>query len=366
MRKTLIRVIAVILVFACIIAVIAFAASRHSGRNAEDASESNGSAGYRSAEEDKNAVSGFGIKDNDGSNKDGKYLNEKTVSYSLNGGTLTAGVNTDSKDALYLNLTFSGASADNKVGYYITSSKNDVEYSGSPQSAFNDENSDICNYLITGELYNTAVPSTYTDDTNYGIKWTDDTLFDSSGASNCDLSIRAVNISNGAYIGSCTLCINYNKADKSYYLAGMTDNDVKSTGKISEDIRSKAVNDAADFISGKLNMTNAGNWKSASLANAHVEYVSQPYFPTLLDDKGLSSAAGRFSGCKDTFAVTLPMSVYGYAVVYMAPFNETIGLEEADWSNLNLTVYGYDPVNPRDENSVIAPSDWTTGFQDYQ
>ena len=57
----------------------------------------------------------------------------------------------------------------------------------------------------------------------------------------------------------------------------------------------------------------------------------------------------------------MPVDYYGYATIYMAPKTECMGLTEAkmyDSDSYDLQVYGYDPINPRDEMSIVVPIDF--------
>lgn len=295
----------------------------------------------------------------------GKYQNETCLTWTApSGKTISAGLeNGKAGDAIYLNLRCSGASKDgNEIGFYLKSDRGLLEYSDwtvGLSGCDSGTNADSANFYIPQQMYNLVGRMEYEDEENYGVKWSDD---GSDGTiAGAIISARAINLKTAELIGICDIEIAYDESEGTYFIEDLRSADVRESGLLSEEDREDAIQKAIQFAEENLfnsGTLSKGNWQEAALAGSVVHGVDHTYFARLLDTEGQPDKFVNHYTCQDTYAVTMPVSIYGYVTVYLAPETECMGLTEPtlyDSDELNLTVYGYDPLNPRDEESIIAP-----------
>lgn len=287
----------------------------------------------------------------------GNYRNNVVLSYDYGSGTISLGIGeTGLSDYIYLNPQCSEAESDetHQVGFFITSSRVDVEYSSSTGAAPTDrQNIDCANLVLLGQTYDTAVPAAFEDQTAYGVRWKNDHLVDGIINGGTTLYIRAVNLCNGRLLAICQAEIAYDEAAGEYYLASLRDADVLVTGELDEETRDKLVLDAAHFMQDTGNfLTDAENW-TAAIASAKVEKVPKPYFSRFFDADGQHANPSAYAKC-EVWAVNFQFTT-GFITVYFAPKLQLLGMENATApgsTDRDLQPMGYDALNPFTEESI--------------
>ena len=316
----------------------------------------------------------------------GAYRNGEPVSWEYDDGrSIIAGIEaTGLTDALYLDLRCSESADGNEIGYYITASTGNLQYSrGFVGEHDAKENSAFTDFAIADRLYTRVRAIRFSDERDYGVRWTDEYHGAESGGGST-LFVRAVNLTSGALICVCDIEICYDVQEDVYYLFGIHSADVSQTGELDPVQRSELVEKALLFAEDKLEITlndtdwsNLGieddhfDWKAVTMAGAVVDKVSRPYFNKFLSFSGKTATyLNDFPDCRNTFAVTVSLPLYGCVTVYFAPWNELHRLpaEYTGTSELQrLEPYAYDPLLPRSEKTLIVPHDgeWDKYIPDY-
>ena len=172
----------------------------------------------------------------------------------------------------------------------------------------------------------------------------------------------------------CSIHFRYDVQVEVYYLSGIHPADVSRTGELGPERRlellEKALLFAEDTLAIDLNDVDWSgfgiedgdyDWREKAVAGAVVDKVSRPYFNKFLNTNGKTATfLNDFPDCRDTFAVTLPLPLYGYVTVYFAPRNELHRLPAeytGDSELQRLELYAYDPLLPRSEKTIIVPHD---------
>lgn len=294
----------------------------------------------------------------------GKYLNNTQLSWTTpSGKVISVGLdNGQPGDYLYLNLRCSSAQEGSEIGFYLKTDRGLLEYSDwlvGLSDCDSGTNAGETNFYIAQQMYSEVARIEYTDQGRYGVRWSDD---GSDGTiAGATISARIVNLKTAEFIGICDIEISYDQAKSTYAITDIHSADVKETGLLSADDRSAAIQAAITFAEEEIFVSSSlsdGGWQQAARAGAVVHKVNHTYFARLLDTDSKADKFVNHYTCQDTYAVTMPVSYYGYVTIYCAPAMECMGLTEAtlyDSDDLNLTVYGYDPLNPRDEETIIVP-----------
>lgn len=299
---------------------------------------------------------------------EGKYKNDRRLSWeTASGKTIYVGLeNSPMSDYIYLNLQCSDASKDgNEIGFYVKSSRGLLEYSDwtvGLSDCDSGTNAEEGNFYIPLQMYNSVARIVYADAERYGVRWTDDGGDGTIGGAT--ITARAVNLKTAEFIGIIEIMISYDETAGTYSITDIRSADVRETGRLKEDERAEAIQAAVEFAENEIftkgNELSSG-WQDVARAGAVVHSVDRTYFSRLINAEGNADKFIRHYTCRDTFAVTMPISYFGYVTVYLAPETEVMGLTEPmlyGSDELNLKVYGYDPLNPRDEDSLIAPMDF--------
>lgn len=291
------------------------------------------------------------------------YTN-KVVSWKAQSGKkISVGLDSDDSNYIYLNIHCEDASDGDEIGYYLKEGRGKLEYSDENNiltDCDSGTNVDHANFFIPRQLYDAVAAMEYVDDTNYGVRWSDD---GSDGTTDGTMiTVRAVNLKTAALIGIFDIVIDHNEKKNSYAITSVNSADVREYGLLDEEEREKAVKDAVDFAATTV-FPNIGEtrWQTAARNGAIVHKSGRTYFSRFINTEKKSDKYARHLSCADTFAVTMPVDYYGYATIYMAPKTECMGLTEAkmyDSDSYDLQVYGYDPINPRDEMSIVVPIDF--------
>ena len=272
----------------------------------------------------------------------------------------------ESSEATYTNKVVSWKAQSGKkisVGFDSKEGRGKLEYSDENNiltDCDSGTNVDHANFFIPRQLYDSVAAMEYVDDANYGVRWSDD---GSDGTTDgTTITVRAVNLKTAALIGIFDIVIDHNEKKNSYAITSVNSADVREYGLLDEEEREKAVKDAVDFAATTI-FPNIGEtrWQTAARNGAIVHKSGRTYFSRFINTEKKSDKYARHLSCADTFAVTMPVDYYGYATVYMAPKTECMGLTEAkmyDSDSYDLQVYGYDPINPRDEMSIVVPIDF--------
>lgn len=303
-----------------------------------------------------------------GSINAGQYQNGKIFSWAApGGGIISVGLDSGGdNDHIYLNMSYSKAQKDgNSVGFYLKSERGLLEFSDWGDvlaDCDSGTNADHTSFYIPGQLYDKVAVMEYVDAEHYGVRWSDD---GSDGSiAGTTITARAVNLNTAEFIGVFDVCIAYDSKSGTYSIQSVKSADVRETRELREEERAEAVQSAIAFASQTVlppETYSVEGWEDAARAGAVVHKSSRTYFARLLNTEKGSDRFVNHSTCQDTFAVTLPISLYGYLTVYLAPQTECIGLTEPTLyqsDDLDLQVYGYDPLNPRSEEAVIVPIDF--------
>ena len=172
----------------------------------------------------------------------------------------------------------------------------------------------------------------------------------------------------------CSIHFQYDVQVEVYYLSCIHPADVSLTGELDPKQRpglvEKALLFAEDTLEVDLNDVDWSGlgiedeeygWRAAAKAGAVVDKVSRPYFNKFLNMSGKTATfLNDFPDCRDTFAVTIPLPLYGYVTVYFAPWNELHRLPAeytGDSELQRLELYAYDPLLPCSEKTIIVPHD---------
>lgn len=297
----------------------------------------------------------------------GQYHNGEVRSLTLaSGATLSAGLASGGdEDHIYLNLNYSEARPEgDSVGYYIKSERGLMEYSDWDEiltDCDSEDNAGHANFYIPRQIFDRVATMEYVDSQRYGVRWSDDGSDGTIGGT--IINVRAINLNTAEFIGVFDINISYDE-DAGYMIQSVTSADVRETGLLTDEERADAVNKAIAFAEGTVlteDMYHVADWQNTARVGAFVHKSSRSYFGRLLNTEKKSDKFANHYTCQDTFAVTLPVSLYGYLTVYLAPQTECIGLTEPtlyDSDDLDLQVYGYDPLNPRTEETIIVPTDF--------
>lgn len=285
----------------------------------------------------------------------GCYDNTRQLEWQVNKRTVVTfglGKKGEMSDAIYLNPSCSAAGPNNRIGYYVESSRCYPRYGyekglGDCDSA---ENKGHLNYLINDILYTDVMPA---DGTAY--QWADDFFFDGK-TGGTTLTIRAVSLDTGEFLGICRLDIEYDGS--TYFMSKVTP--VKQECGLPEEKLNKLLSDAVAFADFRMVDMDEDDteWMKIAKDNAVVEKRSNPYFRILSTASFSFTYARDWFDCKDTYAVTLPISYYGYATIYFAPANQCADDNPSD----DLIIYGFDPVMPYNEQTIIAPQGYLEGM----
>lgn len=293
----------------------------------------------------------------------GNYRNDQVFSWtSPSGKAISVGIdNVERGDSIYLNIRCATASKDgNEIGYYIRSERGLLEYSDWNEiltDCDSGKNEDAGNFYIPRQFYNSVAAMEYGGAEKYGVRWSDDGSDGTVGGTT--ISVRAVNLKTSEFIGIFDIVIWYDQKNGTYAIKSVGSADVSEYGLLSKEERDEAVQSAVDFASKTI--TQGTNWHRTAKAGAVVHKVDHTYFARFLNTEQKTDKFVNHWTCQDTFAVTFPLSHYGYATVYLAPQTECIGLTEPvlyGSRDMNLQVYGYDPLNPRNEETIVVPVDF--------
>ena len=293
-----------------------------------------------------------------------KYQEDKTISAGVNNGSL--------KDALYLNIHCSETMDGNETGYYLSASSGILEYSrGFVGNIDDEENAAFTSFVIPDRLLNRVRATHFLSHTDYGVRWTE-AFSGANEEQNAVIHIRAVNLRTGELICVSDLHIEYDTSSGVYFFSGLTSADVSETGELGRDLRAEIVNRAISFAENTLGVSvddaeadsdseKTLDWRETARSSAVVDKVSRPYYNKVLTVDGrTASFLNDFSACKDTFAVSFSVPVYGCVTVYFAPWYELHNMDAAftgEGEMQSLEPYAYDPLLPYSEKSILVPHD---------
>lgn len=151
------------------------------------------------------------------------YKNDKVLKATdSSGGELSVGVTVDNVAGIVLSPTYSKATADKKIGYYITGTYK-AKLETSTQEFKTEETIGESSNLFIDWTYDRLKPSAFTDRDNYGIMWT--LPFDDKGINDDKVKIVAVDMSTKNILSSFTAEIKRNK-DGVFELTSLYNNDI--------------------------------------------------------------------------------------------------------------------------------------------
>lgn len=289
-------------------------------------------------------------------NEDAVYKNNKTASYDYGDGTITVGLsNGPDGKAVYLNPHCSEASTTSPIGYYLESSRVNLQYSTESAGitanvGYNEGKTD---FVIVDRFYSDVIPANYVDEENYGVRWADDKLKDGKN-DGTTIAIRAVNLNSGELVALCDVVIKYDEENNAYFIESIKSSDVKDNKELDDESRANLVAKAAEFAAERLH-EDVGDFNNSG---AIVDKHDGTYFAKFLDEDDSILYYKDYTTCADTYVVNIPSATYGFVSVYFAPQTQLIGLTsptEPGKTDLKLKLYGYDPVKPYDMNTLVAP-----------
>ena len=293
-------------------------------------------------------------KEKEGFQEDAKY-SSKPVSFNYGPGTITVGTDkAPDDDHIYLNIKCSEARDGYEIGYYVESSRVDLQL-----PTFNNiacdvgENATQSNFVIRERFYADVAPSTYVNKDYFGVRWQDNIMYDNRNGGTT-ISIRAVNLKTGALVTMCDATISYDKKKNTYSITSLKSSEVAKTKELTNDTRDHIVKKSAEFAASRLHCDVSEFNVSAAICDKH----DGTYFSNFLGKDDAILYYKDYITCHDTYAITLPSEKYGYITVYYAPQTQLIGLTsptEVGSTDLRLKLYGYDPVFPQDPHTLLAP-----------
>lgn len=288
-----------------------------------------------------------------------RYSNDEVVKYNFGQGTLKAGLGKKIKDDhIYLNLD---SDYKGNVGYYVETDRVPLEFSrGQDQTADTVDLSKEHNVIMHSEYYQVDVgPSRYLNEKDYGIRWQDDELYDGKRGGTT-ITIRGIDRDSGELLFITNLAISYNKKTGEYRLDTLKSAEALDNQEISAEERDKAIKEAVRFVNNELELELPEGWEEDAKKGAICHMHEMTYHPRYLDASKKVAYKKDITTCTNTVAVNLPLSPnrYGFVTVYFAPKTQLIGLSKPTApgeDKLNLKLIGYDPIYPKDPQSILAP-----------
>lgn len=290
---------------------------------------------------------------------DTKYANDEIVQYKFDKGTLTAGLGKKIKDDwIYLNLN---SDYKGNIGYYVESSRVPLDMSrGQDQTEGTVNLSKENNVILRSQFYQIDLsPSRYMNEKDFGVRWQDDELFDGK-RDGTEISIRGVDRDSGELLFIADLTITYNKKTGEYRIDSLKNAEAFEKQEISREERDKAIDQAINFVSDKLELDLPDDWKERARKGATCHMHNMTYFPRYLDKEKKVAQKKDITNCANMVAVNLPLEKnrYGFVTVYFAPKTQLIGLSKPTApgeDKLNLKLVGYDPIYPKNPQVILAP-----------
>jgi len=237
--------------------------------------------------------------------------------YNENGDAITLGADLGSTDSmLYLNPVASITDEGRKVGFYISSSRVPVEIEeGTWQDLNAGINSSSSNFVINW-TYDELIPANYVSETQFGVGWVNDTLYDGKQDTGADLYIRAIDLGTHQMLAIFKATIIFDPDTGCYALDSVQGNDVARTGELTMEDRTALLSDAYDLVSNETYGPNAlaanhmaSTDRDWAISNGFVEYLGKDrmYFNKCLTTvRRASLSSKQWKYYSDIFAVTIP------------------------------------------------------------
>ena len=298
------------------------------------------------------------------------YLNRNIYTYRLDSQTvLHVGCKEKEDDAIYLNISCEQAKKGNELGYYLVADRGYLESSDTDgQPVGQGKNEGETDFYIIDRFYSEVVPIRYQNHDSYGVKWYDDLMFDGTKGG-ATISVRAVNLDNGAYVGMCHVEITYDEEAKTYEITSIHSADAVDNGLITYEEKEQMAKQAIAYLGDKflfLQEEPEEEWTSLVMDCGVVEKVSTTYFTEVVHRSGLALKPYLAMEIEDKYAYTIPLSYYGLITLYYAPVEsvaevlgtttdrerlETVSEEEKK----TCILWGYDALNPWDAGTLLVP-----------
>lgn len=246
-----------------------------------------------------------------------KTYSNAVMGATVNGVDFTVGTNSEDKQGgFYINPTCKSYA---NIGYYISADKGRLDYNRWYTDASDG------NYYLPDILYSDRIDCTYISDEDYGIKWQEDVSVTGDVGDTC-ITIRAVNLGSGDYIGTFYINLALDKENLNYSIDKVTPLQEDTTG-----IKDIALSYAEELLQG---------YDALSLGKAYTERVDQCYFYKVIKKDGYTVYADALKDKNDfLYASTVPFE-YGYTTIYLSGDKE---------------ILGYDALYPFNEDSIVAP-----------
>lgn len=251
------------------------------------------------------------------------YRNNNVLSliYDDAGNTISVGLDkAEVSDGLYLNFQESTGS---KMGYYISSTRNDVIINPllKYESIDSEQNMPYSNFIIN-RTYDQLAPAE-----GENLCWANDILFDGKENTGTILNIRAINLSyGGTLVATFQAEISFENGE--YRLKSLKSTDTAVTGEMSQEDHDALVTHALALVTNDFLDLDAsarsdfqGYTPETVLACSKVEKVDNMYFAQVLTPPaGRMARSHRFSDkYNDIYAVTLSVDGGDSFTMYYSP-----------------------------------------------
>lgn len=258
-------------------------------------------------------------------------------------------------DALYINPHFSyeyAGNPDEAYCYLLKTERVPLEYAkNNPGPANSFANQNVTDFAIRGRTYDRVVPAAFTDTSNYGVCWKDNSGMGGRAHDGDLLRILIIRISDGTLMGAAQAEITYDEAKESYQFVSLVNADVSVTGELSAGQRENLVQDTFTYLLNGNEQMSFGVTLEELEAQRPFIVVERPgrtYYNRLYDKDGRSIAKGTLSNC-DIYAVNINYYGFGFFTVYFAPEPQAHGLRVEKLSEdgePKLVIVGYDAFAP--------------------
>ncbi len=260
--------------------------------------------------------------------KDAVYVNDQILPmiYQADGSTISVGLGEASvSDGLYLNLH---ESSGKKMGYYISSSRNDVLFNPTLEYSplDSEQNASYSNFLID-RTYDQLVPAE-----GENLCWANDILYDGKTNAGTTLNVRAINLSTGALESTFKIEIGFE--NDTYLIKSISSTDSVLTGDMTQEDHDAIVTHALALAQNQfLDLSPSaiselgGRDLESYLIHSKVEKVDSPYFNRVLTPpSGRMALSYRFAErYSDIYAVTLSAGEGdSFTLYYAADVNDSL------------------------------------------
>ena len=274
-------------------------------------------------------------------------IDSKAVTFTSDkGGEYTLDVN-QTENGIYLDLHREDTDA---IGYYITGLPYGKIYSN--REIVNPEDAKTGDFFLPYLFMNEGINFGSSNKDSYAIYFEPDAYEESY-----DFSVRVVRIYDGLLLDVIELHIDGKNAPFDVYLANA---DVKFQGIMTDKNRGYLIDDAIEFAKERFPNATGGDWEGWARSEVIVDFVAWPYHADVIEmhSNRIYTMTHKWGGTYGhVYAVSFPLSVYGYMTVYGAETKFVYGNNEvADKTVREDEIpfcFAYSPVCTRAAGSII-------------